>query len=177
MKHVKTTKKILLGCGMCLVINNAHALDFEIDPIAFGLNGHSFHAGFGEKYFRFDIGIFGLEVPSSFHGNDNYDLEFKGYGIKLDYLFGSYEGLFVGIEASSSDIKHTLISTGEKATRTQTSIGPRIGYRFLINKNITVTPWLGVGFNLESEDVTLSGETFNQEAVTLFPTVHLGWKF
>lgn len=176
MKNI-TTKKMLLACTMYLTINNTYALDIEIDPIAYGLSGYSLHAGFGRENFRLDIGIFGLKAPTSFHGNDNYELDYKGYGAKIDYLFGSYDGLFVGLEASSTNIEHTLKSTGETADRTQIAFGPRIGYRFFLNKNITITPWIGMGFNLETDDVTLSGETFDQDPITLFPTVHVGWKF
>ncbi|MBJ7539761.1 hypothetical protein [Marinomonas transparens] len=171
------TKNTLLGCVACLSLNQAHALDIEIDPLAYALNGHSVHFGFGGNQYRFDIGTFGLESPEAFHGDERYDLEFKGYGIKLDYLFGRYDGVFIGVEASSSEVEYTLKSTNQKATRTQISLGPRIGYRIMYNKNITITPWLGIDLNLDHDDVDLNGEKFDSQPVSLFPTVHLGWKF
>ncbi|AEF56285.1 hypothetical protein [Marinomonas posidonica] len=160
-----------------LLSHQAMAFDVEVDPFAYALSGHSVHFGFGENNFRFDIGLFGADIPEAFHGNENYEQEFTGYGVKLDYLFGRYEGLFVGIEAQTSEYKYTLKSTKENTTRTQTSFGPRIGYRIMYSKNMTITPWLGIDFNLEHDDIVLSGEKFESSTVSLFPTVHLGWKF
>ncbi|RBP77971.1 hypothetical protein EBI01_19585 [Marinomonas rhizomae] len=171
------TKNALFGCAMCLSIGKVHALDIEIDPLAYALNGHSVHFGFGENQFRFDIGVFGLDAPEAFHGDERYDLRFDGYGVKLDYLFGRYYGAFIGLEANSSKVKYTLKSTNQTTTRTQISLGPRIGYRIMYSKNITITPWIGIDFNLDHDDVSLNGQKFDSSPISLFPTVHLGWKF
>lgn len=167
----------LLFSTSILLSHQALALDVEIDPLAYGFQGHSVHFGFGEQNFRFDLGFYGLEVPESFHGNENYEQEFTGYGIKLDYLFGRYDGFFAGLQAGSAKYKYTHTSTNETTTRTQTSLGPRIGYRFMYNKNITITPWIAVEFNLEHDDIDLNNEMFESDTVAVFPTIHLGWKF
>lgn len=167
----------VLGLLVSAMAGKASAFDVEIDPTAYLLNGHSVHFGFGSENFRFDIGTFGLEIPKAFHGDNNYDLEFEGFGVKLDYLFGDYAGWFVGIEAASSEVTYTRKSTNETATRTQISLGPRAGYRIMYTKNITITPWLGINLNLEHDDVMLDEERFESEAVTFFPAVHLGWRF
>lgn len=171
MKHIIVTASIGLG------MNQAYALDIEIDPTAYLFSGHSVHLGFGGDHYRFDIGTFGLKAPEAFHGDENYDLEFEGVGIKLDYLFGNYAGWFVGVEANSNDVTYTRKSTKESVTRTQISFGPRIGYRIMYTQNITITPWLGINLNLEHDDVILDGERADSEAVTFFPAVHLGWRF
>ncbi|WP_394183757.1 hypothetical protein [Marinomonas posidonica] len=160
-----------------LLSHQAMAFDVEIDPLAYALSGHSVHFGFGQQNYRFDIGLFGLEMPEAFHGDENYDVKFEGFGVKLDYLFGNYAGWFVGVEANSSNVTYTRTSTKETATRTQISLGPRIGYRIMYTQNITITPWLGIDLNLEHDDVILDGERFESDAVSFFPAVHLGWRF
>lgn len=169
--------QVTAGLFISVIATQASAFDIEIDPTAYLLNGHSVHFGFGGDNFRFDIGTFGLEAPEAFHGDENYDLEFEGLGVKLDYLFGNYYGWFVGIEAASSEVTYTRNSTNETTTRTQVSLGPRIGYRIMYTQNITITPWLGIDLNLEHDDIILDGERFESEAVTFFPAVHLGWRF
>lgn len=171
-----TISKTALGLIVGALANNASALDIEIDPTAYLFGGHSVHFGFGGDNFRFDIGTFGMELPDSFNNDENYDLEFDGFGVKLDYLFGRYDGWFVGVEANSSDVTYTRKSTNETATRTQVSLGPRFGYRIMYTENITITPWLGINLNLEYDDVILDGERYERESVTFFPAVHIGWK-
>ncbi|MEP3351468.1 MAG: outer membrane beta-barrel protein [Marinomonas sp.] len=173
-KHIT---HIATGLLLSAMATQASAFDIEIDPTAYLFSGHSVHFGFGGDNFRFDIGTFGLEAPEAFHGDENYDLEFEGIGIKLDYLFGNYAGWFVGVEANSNEVTYTRKSTNETVTRQQFSLGPRVGYRIMYTQNITITPWLGIDLNLEHDDVILDGERFESEAVTFFPAVHLGWRF
>ncbi len=174
---IKPTTMTAIGLLCCVIANKASAFDIEIDPSAYVLGGHSLHLGFGNGHYRVDIGTFGLKVPQALHGDDNYDVEFSGLGVKLDYLFGHYAGWFVGLEAASSDMTYTRTTSNETTLRRQISLGPRFGYRIMYSRNITITPWLGVAFNLEHEDVILDGERFESEAVSFFPAVHLGWRF
>jgi hypothetical protein len=51
------------------------------------------------------------------------------------------------------------------------------GYRFELGAGFYVTPWLGVGYAFAAEKTTLGGETFEPMAWTIFPAVHLGYRF
>lgn len=175
--YLQLTRKSILGFLVLLATHQAHAFDIEVDPIAYGLNGYSLHAGFGNNYFRFDLGLFGLEIPESSLSNENYEVDFTGYGIKLDYLFGRYEGLFVGLQANTLDYTYTLTTTGTKEERRQKTFGPRVGYRFLLGPNLTLTPWMEAAIDLDHDDVVIDGERYENELITFFPTVHLGWRF
>jgi len=173
----KLNKLIALTFIGSISCTQTYALDLEVDPIAYGLNGYSLHLGLGQENFRFDLGVFGLEMSDSFTSNENFEVDFEGYGVKLDYLFGSYQRGFVGIQAASSKVGYKLKSSGTKKRLTQVSFGPRVGYRFILDNNITITPWIALDFNLDKEDIIIDNEKYEADLVTIFPTVHLGWRF
>ncbi|REL32920.1 hypothetical protein DYD21_13970 [Rhodohalobacter sp. SW132] len=69
--------------------------DIDIDPIAFALNGFSIHGGYVTGAYRFDLGIFGLDLPEWVHGNEDFDSSFIGAGWKVDRFFKGYaDGFF-----------------------------------------------------------------------------------
>jgi len=40
-----------------------------------------------------------------------------------------------------------------------------------------VVPWVSVSYNFDGDDVVIGGQEFTRSPVTIFPTVHLGWRF
>jgi hypothetical protein len=151
--------------------------DVEIDPTAYALSGYSLHVGLGWKRLRLDLGAFAMELPSIVQDNDDFDVSFDGFGAKLQYFaFGEQVGGFIGVdmavarplvERNGSDLAHR---------DTETSMGVNAGWRFDLVGDLYVTPWIGVGYSFDAEDVTLDGARYEAQRVTVFPAVHVGYR-
>ncbi|WP_438462897.1 hypothetical protein [Marinomonas sp. PE14-40] len=174
MKHI-----IMLGLLIsALLANSAHSFEVAVDPVPFLLKGYSLSLAqnFGDK--RFEIGIFGLEADDDIHGNDNFDMEFEGFGIKYDHLFNHYEGVFIGWELNFADVTYTHTKSNEVFDRTVITTAPRIGYRFVKNNNFTITPWLALDILLyDGDKVESQGDTYETDEIQLFPSIQFGYKF
>jgi len=152
--------------------------DIEIDPLAYILKGFSVHAGYEHKKLRYDLGIFGLEEPEALHKNENFRHRGIGAGVKADYLFKSYKGIFTGISVSSARHTYTYLPDHTDVERFEVSSSLRVGYRFMIGKHFTIVPWGDIGYILNKPaPVTVSNETFHTDREKYFLTVHFGWKF
>jgi hypothetical protein len=154
--------------------------EIETDPAAFVANGYSLHAGYAFGSARIDAGLFGADVPETFHGNSGWKERTDGIAIKLDYYpcgCGT-DGFFAGPEADYSTAKFTLTATGGSATRGQLGVGGRAGYRFTFGETgFYLVPWLGLDYVFRGPDVMIDGSTFRQSPFRLFPALHLGWRF
>jgi hypothetical protein len=152
--------------------------DIETDPIAFALNGYSLHGGILWDSFRFDVGVFGIEVPESFHGNSGFTNRIDGAGLKLDYyLMRPGAGWFAGVEGGIVRNRVTLDETNRDKSRIVYSTGVRTGYRFVIADRFTITPWVGLGYSLNARDTRIGDQIFETMALVPFPTVHIGYRF
>lgn len=152
--------------------------DVEVDPTAYALAGYSVHAGLNLGHWRLDLGAFALSVPEFVHGNKDFDASFNGYGVKVQYFFAdTHDGFVLGLDAGH--IRSLVQRKGSDlaATDQALSLGVNAGYRFKLYTGLYATPWLGVGYALGSEDITLGGATFEAQPVTIFPAVHLGYAF
>jgi len=150
--------------------------DAEIDPTAYALSGNSLHVGLGYDRFRLDLGNFAIALPRFFTGNDGFDASFDGWGGKLQ-MFTSAEdrGFFVGIDGG---LMRMLVQRGTFAAReNQPGLGVQIGYRFMITDHFYATPWIGVGYQFNADDITLDGATFKSTPISVYPAVHLGYQF
>ncbi|MCP4296969.1 MAG: hypothetical protein GY786_15305, partial [Proteobacteria bacterium] len=165
-----------------LFLESAHAeVEIEIDPIAYALKGNSLHLIYSGASSRVDLGTFALELPEA-EKNENYTVYFKGQGIKWDYFGKSVEGVFWGIQASSTEVNFRFedpsdsSNTGETNRRVN-NYGIRVGYRFG-SDGFYITPWISVDKNeLLGDDVVLQGEKYDFEETSYFPTVHVGYQF
>jgi hypothetical protein len=152
--------------------------DAEIDPTAYVLSGYSLHVGLGWERARLDLGAFALDVPEFVHGNEDFDVSFNGYGIKLQYfLFAEQRGAFVGVDGAVTRSLVRRKGTDLASLDTQVSAGVNAGYRFELGAGFYVTPWIGVGTLFGAGDVTLGGETFEQSPWLVFPAIHVGYRF
>jgi hypothetical protein len=152
--------------------------DIEIDPLAYIFKGFSVHAGYEHRKFRYDVGVFGLEEPEAIHKQENFRHKGIGAGIKADYLFKSYEGVFAGLSLSSALHTYTYLPDNTDVERFGLSCSIRTGYRFVIGQHFTIVPWGDIGYVLNQEDpVNVNNETFPTDRVKYFLTVHFGWKF
>ncbi len=151
--------------------------DVEVDPLAYALGGSSVHVGIHQGRLRADLGAFSLDVPEAFHGNSGFALSIAGAGLKLDYFpFARRSGLHMGAELS------VVTSTVIEAQSTQAerhinaTIGGRLGYRIDISEAFYVDPWIGLGY-ASGHDLPIAGRTYSHSNLSVFPTVHLGYRF
>jgi hypothetical protein len=152
--------------------------DIEIDPTAYALAGNSIHAGVGYRHLRLDLGNFGLDLPQFVHGADGFDVGFTGYGVKLQYFrTGDQRGWYAGVDANVTRVHIRRQGTELGADDRQFGVGVHAGYRFALPAGFYVTPWLGIGYELGARDVMLDGKTYQAQSFTVFPAVHLGYRF
>ena len=159
-------------------VSEAFHADAEVDPTAYVFGGYSVHVGLGYRNLRLDVGAFAMDLPEFVHGNDGFDASMNGFGLKLHYFpFAEQRGAFVGVDAGLVRILVRREGTSLASQQTQLSTGVHAGYRFLLPANLYVTPWIGVSRGFNVRDVTLGDATFDSNPLSVFPAVHLGYRF
>jgi hypothetical protein len=152
--------------------------DVELDPVAYALDGSSIHVGLGWRRFRLDLGNFAMAMPRIVHGNEGFDVSFYGYGAKLQWFPRSEQrGPFVGIDAAAIRARIDRRDMDAGARQLLGVVGAHLGYRIALPAGFYATPWIGVGYQLGARDVTLGGATYEASPLTVFPAVHLGYRF
>jgi hypothetical protein len=152
--------------------------DFEVDPTAYVFQGHSLHVGLGWKKLRLDLGAFALALPDALVGHEDFSVAFDGYGLKLQYFpFAEQRGAFVGIDAGVARPFVRRKGTDLAVRRTEYNAGVNFGWRFVFGERFYATAWLGLSRPLARDPVTLAGSTYEGSALTVFPAVHLGYRF
>ncbi|SHO59163.1 hypothetical protein VQ7734_04943 [Vibrio quintilis] len=147
----------------------------ETDPFSFALNGHSVHMGVEDHGFRFQVGTFAAGYPDLYKDNDSFNVEQKGYGVKLDYYGAHPEGAFIGLEYGRTSIRYSLKSGSQTTKKDAGLFGFRIGYKWMLGKRFYVTPWVGIDRNLsDATDVNINGQVYKASQWMLFPTIHIG---
>jgi len=155
------------------------AWDIDIDPLAYLLNGYSVHLGYEASNIRYDIGVFGLTVPEWSHGKENFEHLFNGFGMKADYLFDDFGGLFLGSSFSVGFHEYKHLPSSKSISQTHYSLSGRTGYRFFIGDHFMISPWFSVGYQLnDTKQIVIENEPFKEKSkIRYFLTVHVGWKF
>lgn len=151
--------------------------DFEIDPLAYALDGYSLHVGAGWGRYRFDVGNFALGLPQWLHGQEDFDASFGGFGVKLDAFLNDEQqlGAFLGLESSYTVIRVEDERSGQSDSARTISAGARVGYRFELPANLYVSPWVGFGYRFGGLPVA-GGRTFEMSPWAVFPTIHIGYR-
>lgn len=153
-------------------------VEVEADPIAYVLDGYSGHLAYVFNPVRVSVGVFGVDVPEFFHGNEGWALSSRGATMKVDYLIPNLGGFFVGLDTGYQRATLTLESTSASEDQDVFGVGARTGYRVTFpGTGFYLVPWVSVSYLFNPDDVVLDGETFEQGSVQVFPTVHLGWQF
>jgi hypothetical protein len=152
--------------------------DVEIDPTAYALQGNSIHAGIGYNHLRLDLGNFAMSVPQFVHGDDGFDVSFDGFGAKLHYFLRDDQvGLYGGVGASVARVHVHRQGTELSADDYQIGTGLEVGYRIALPAGFYATPWIGVGTTWSADDVMLDGKTYESSRLTIFPAIHVGYRF
>lgn len=153
-------------------------LDVEIDPTAYVLRGYSLHVGVGWRRLRVDLGAYAMDMPEFMHGNPDFDISFHGFGVKAQlFPFAEQRGLFVGVDTGVAMPLAQRRGTDLARVGLQVSLGVHAGWRFPIIGGLYVTPWIGVSYSFNAEDVTLANRTYTNNPITVFPAVHIGYRF
>jgi hypothetical protein len=152
--------------------------DVEVDPTAYALSGNSLHVGLGRGHWRVDLGNFALALPQWAHGDDDFEVSFDGYGAKLHYFVRDDQaGLYAGVAVSAVRVHVRLEGSELSQDDSQYGTGLEVGYRVALPHGFHVIPWLGVGTTWSADSVTLADETFDPSRLTVFPAVHVGYRF
>jgi hypothetical protein len=154
----------------------AYHVDAEVDPTAYVLSGYSLHLGVGYRRVRLDLGAYAMALPSFASPNDAFDASFDGFGAKLQlFLLEEQTGPFVGVDAGVSRL--LVERSGQAERQTQIGTGAHAGWRIGLPAGFYATPWIGVTYIWNTAPVSLAGATFEPSRVTVFPAIHLGYRF
>lgn len=182
MKSSVVQRCTLAACAILLAVGLFSPVraqvEVEADPIAYVLDGYSGHLAYVAHSARISIGVFGVDVPEFFHGNEGWTMRSRGVTVKADYLMANPDGFFVGFDTGYQRATLTLESMDANEDQDLFGVGTRTGYRVTFpGIGFYVVPWVSVSYLFGADDVVLDGETFAQGSVQVFPTVHLGWRF
>ncbi|MCX5746583.1 MAG: hypothetical protein NT062_29245 [Proteobacteria bacterium] len=152
--------------------------DIELDPTAYALAGNSIHVGISASHLRIDLGNFAMALPQFIHGDDGFDVSFSGFGAKLQYFPRlDQHGMFFGVDADVVKVRAELQGSDRVARDVQVGVGVHLGYRIALPKGFYVTPWIGVGYQASADDLTVGAATYAPSAITVFPAIHVGYRF
>lgn len=187
---MKTIVKILLLLTLVTGFDSiaqkqptANRFEIEADPIAYILNGYSFHVGYTLGHVRFDAGVFGIKQPKFAMENNRFSVRSSGFGIKADYLFRASKGFFLGLQSDYGTDKIGLKGSPIKQESESLMLGVRTGYRFMFGKKenrykgLYLVPWVALINTLDPAVVTQNDQRYEQKKWSVFPTVHLGYRF
>jgi hypothetical protein len=163
---------------------NNTRFEVEVDPIAYALNGYSLHGILVHKKLRFDVGVFGIKQPDGYSGNKGFSTYTSGYGLKVNYLFGKNETWFSGVGLGYSTNHVTHQATNQENKQAVVGVGVHIGYRWFMFKqrtsmvkNLYLGPWASLDFNTADKKIAAANQNYIQPRFSIFPTVHIGYKF
>ncbi len=184
MKHAAITLVLFLTISTAAIAQSTIGFEIEIDPLAWTLGGASGHGAMSFERDRLQLGYAALEVPESFRSNPDIAEEFKTVSLKWDHYFSesSSSGFFVGPTFDYLFLTYTD-PEGRTIDLSRPSAGLRTGYRFDLFSDrsllggLYVTPWVGVSYIFDNEEVVIADESHEVGALRIFPTVHLGWRF
>lgn len=153
--------------------------DFEIDPIAYALSGHSLHVGLGHGPWRLDLGNFAADVPAFLESDDAFRSSASGFGVKLQYFpFVDQKGLFVGVQGDFARTSVRERGSDLAASRFGVSTGLCAGLRIPLPAGLYISPWLVVSYAFGRDDVVLGDVRYDMSgAWEVLPFIHLGYHF
>lgn len=161
------------------------SLGIEIDPMAYILKGYSVHGVYHSAgRWSYDLGIFGIEEPEFYSDNKDFKIKHNGAGIKVHYhLHGiDTKGFYVGLGSSYSKTEATEKESKIKNSGSALDLGMHGGYRFFMFKNnngkgLYLTPWISLDYHLYQDKIKFEKVDFKQNSLSVFPTVHVGYRF
>lgn len=162
----------------------SYRFEAEIDPIAYALHGYSVHGIFVKNKIRTDVGFFGIRQPEGYSSNKDFRIQSGGVGMKMQYLVNKSQTWFVGIGTGYYENIIEHLETNQRQIHKIYSIGINAGYRWFLFKkkenfikNLYLSPWASFDYNKPMNHVKFEGLNYKQSSFSIFPTIHIGYKF
>jgi hypothetical protein len=154
-------------------------VDVEVEPLAYAFGGAGGHVGVQAGVWKYEVEVFGLEIPEALHGNDGFSASPLGVELHVEHFFGEgSEGFYVGPEAGLVRLDVSHRASGRSTQETRHSIGVRGGYQWYPGLgDLYVSPVVGISYTLNAEPIDVAGETFESTPVGPWGTVGIGWSF
>lgn len=177
MKRMMSLAMLVVLVGAS-VVGQAQSVEIEVDPLPYVFNGFSVGIGLVMDDVRLDIEAFSIEVPKALHGNEAFTNRVYGLSIRANYYYqGAEAGWFSGLDLDLTSFGVTHDETGQSVRKFQirTGVTP-IGYKAAITDRLYVKPWVGLGYVLGAEPISIGGATFEQGSFSPFPALNVGWQ-
>jgi hypothetical protein len=152
--------------------------DVEVDPAPYFEHGYSFHAGIGWGRWRVEGEALGTDVPAWVRGNKGFDVSYHGGGAKLQYFLSPQQnGMFVGMRTEITRESIKLHATDLESRPIRHDLGLDAGYRFRLGQRLYITPWAGVDYTFDAQDIEIGARTYKEGRFGIFAAVHFGYRF
>lgn len=153
--------------------------DVEVEPLSYTFGGAGSHLALQRGAWKYEVEVFGLEIPESLHGNDGFEASPLGIELHLEHFFGdNASGFYVGPEVGLVQLELLHRPSGMTEHRTRYSIGMRGGYQWYTGLgNLYLSPVVGISYTLNGDAVTIAGDTYETSSLGPWGTVGLGWSF
>lgn len=170
---------LLASAGPAQAQQAPRHLDLEVEPLAYAFGGAGGHVAVQAGNWKYEVEVFGLEIPESLHGNDGFEASPLGVELHFERYFGDGPGgFYVGPEAGIVQLDVTHRASGTSEQRVRYSVGVRGGYQWYPGLgNLYISPVVGVSYTLNSEAITIGEDTFEAAPVGPWGTVGIGWSF
>ncbi|MEO7049822.1 MAG: hypothetical protein ABI091_31245, partial [Ferruginibacter sp.] len=96
------------------ILQFTKTFELEVDPLAYVLNGYSVHGSYNYNHFKYDVGFYGIQVPTELDNNKNFTTKSIGFGLKVAYLFKYVNGFYIAFDGDFLQNDVTAKKTGEK---------------------------------------------------------------
>jgi hypothetical protein len=162
--------------------------DVELDPFAYLFEGYSLHVGLRTSQVRVDLGAFAAKYPAMLSANPDLEGRGRGAGLKVDWrpfqrpeissrwLTELGRGAFVGASTSYAwlDVRDPVTTISASQFHIHTAL--RAGWDVPIAAGFYVVPWASVAYVFGAEPIALGNQTWDTHQISLFATVHAGWR-
>lgn len=166
-------------------VNYEELIYVEVDPFAFINKGYSFHLGYENWGFRFDLTKVKVDFPVSFeeafYKSKKFDLVSNISGIKIDYIGNRSnwtKNAFVGLDINYQKLSFEHRNTLQRKNLNTFNIGLRTGYKIPIFKGFYITPWAAVWKNVASiQEFTVADDHIQTNEWDWIVTLHFGYAY
>lgn len=190
-------KKVVFGLmfltsvfGMAQEENSKSSWSVEIDPATFVFRGYGVHLRWKPKnseHFLYGVGAYAMDMPKLMV-DLNPENKGKGWDVRLNQGYGGFAEYYIN-EVNKKFFVGTQIGVQQYKLQHEEEVGNAkytnslamlyLGYVFTpFNKNFYIKPWAGVGYVQKIGGYNQLGkQTYDVSPVTMFATLHLGYKF
>jgi hypothetical protein len=173
--------------GQMIVHHAKASVDIEIDPATFAFKGDSLHIRLNNSsQWRWGLGTYSLELPDALVDLNKHNKK-QEWSVEIDrafglfteyYLHNSKQGWFVGAQVSQQEFSIANADNTD-VEFTNALLMLNMGYKWQFeNSGFYLLPWAGLGYtrtiNNKSERDSVG---FDQDPISAFVTVHLGYSF